>query len=235
MIGNTFLSQHLHQLTHCTTFWILLHDCTLFFRPRAPKRKAPSANSGDAGHRALYAVFWGYIYIAGVLPVSPESPCSPRAVATPLWEQRLVTTWLPSKWRRLRVRVDRLESGSAVAGSPPAGATTISAPCGIFHYIDDRLHKTRSSPRGSTLFPLRCPPHSLFSLLGGVFFFLLSLLYSPDQDKPSCGCVWGFTFFLLLLLGKAIVGAHHRGSQKVLSLFHRRLVSACPRYILICG
>lgn len=213
MIGNTFLSQHLHQLTHCTTFWILLHDCTLFFRPRAPKRKAPSANSGDAGHRALYAVFWGYIYIAGVLPVSPESPCSPRAVATPLWEQRLVTTWLPSKWRRLRVRVDRLESGSAVAGSPPAGATTISAPCGIFHYIDDRLHKTRSSPRGSTLFPLRCPPHSLFSLLGGVFFFSSSLSFTPptriNLPVGVCGGLLFFFFFFLerQLLGRIIAGA----------------------------
>lgn len=111
------------------------------------------------------------------------------------------------------MRVDRLESGSAVAGSPPAGATTISAPCGIFHYIDDRLHKTTPVHADPLCFPSAAPPHSLLSLLG-VFF---SLPYPPTRINLPVGVCVGFTFFFLLL-GKAIVEAHHRGSQKELSL-----------------
>lgn len=89
---------------------------------------------------------------------------------------RLVTTWLLSKSRRLRV--DRLESGSAVAGyqSPGARSTRHSAPSRIFLYIDDRLHKTTSLH--ADLFPF------LASL--SLSLLLLFFLPPPDQDKPSC-------------------------------------------------
>lgn len=105
--------------------------------------------------------------------------CSPRVTLLTLRRgnaavrARLVTTWLLSKSRRLRV--DRLESGSAVAGYQPPGAR--SAPWRIFLYIADRLHQTTS---------LHADPHcSLFPLLPPLscFFFSLS---PPDQDKPSC-------------------------------------------------
>lgn len=123
------------------------------------KRKRNSANCAETGHGARCAF---RIHIAAVAQrrtrVTPLCPRRGNAAVS----ARLVTTWLPSKWRRLRVRVDRLESGSAVAGSPPAGATTISAPCGILQYIGDRLHKT--TPVHAD--PL-CPPspHSLLSPL----------------------------------------------------------------------
>lgn len=194
-------------------------NCSLPLRAKNP-------SSGEAGHRALYAFFGGNIYRWCIARLTRVNLLSPRRGNAAV-RARLVTTWLPSKWRRLRVRVDRLESGSAVAGSPPAGATTISAPCGIFHYIDDRLHKTTPVHADPLCFPSAAPPHSLLSLLG-VFFPPLP----PDQDKPSCGCVWGLLFFFFFL-ERQLLRRIIAGAKKSFHLFHRRLVSACPRYILI--
>lgn len=67
-----------------------------------------------------------------------------------------------------------------------------SATSGIFLYIDERLNKTTSLNADPDCFPFPLlPPLSCF-------FF-----HPPDQAKPSCVFV------------KAIVSAHHRGSQKV--------------------
>lgn len=97
---------------------------------------------------------------------------------------RLVTTWLLSKSRRLRV--DRLESGSAVAGyqAPGARSTRHSAPSRIFLYIDDRLHKTTSlhADPHCSLFPLLAP----LSLLLLFFFHPLIRINHPVFGKGNC-------------------------------------------------
>lgn len=149
------------------------HDCTLYFA--LARQKATSANSGDAGHCALYTVFWGYI----LLVFCPSHPSHPALLAP--WQRRCESA---TGYHMAPIQVEALESESGPLGERQRSRRFSTGRCNnyISSVWDLPLYRRQtpqncSNPRGSTLFPLRCPPHSLLSLLG--VFFSLSLTPRP--------------------------------------------------------
>lgn len=157
--------------------------CSLPLRAKKP-------SSGEAGHRALYAFFGGEYISLVYCPSHPSRPALPAP-----WQRRCESS---TGYHMAPIQVEALESESGPLGERQRSRRFSTGRCN--NYISSvwdlplyrrQTPQNHSSPRGSTLFPLCCPPLTLSSLFLVFFFPPLP----PDQDKPSCGCVCGVYFF----------------------------------------
>lgn len=131
--------------------------------------RAKNPSSGEAGHRALYAFFGGEYISLVYCPSHPSQPALPAP-----WQRRCESS---TGYHMAPIQVEALESESGPLGERQRSRRFSTGRCN--NYISSvwdlplyrrQTPQNHSSPRGSTLFPLCCPP-SLSPLSSWCFFF----------------------------------------------------------------